>query len=347
MEPGCYIFRDKHGQPIYVGKSKALRKRIKQHFSQGAGAKRRFEKHSRMITESAGVECIVTGNETEALILEYRLIREYLPRYNSQYIRKQVFQYVVIDTALDYPTISVSDKPPPDGGTQASVCFRSPGGAAWAIELLGGVWGTPVCGLARFPPSAKPCMNYHIEKCIAPCAGMPTAEDYRRRISEIITCLSGDCAATLEPLKKRMRQHSDALEFELASQVKAQIDGITALSLKQRRIEPRLEDKQVCLFVSAYNEPQYSLYFIRHGQVLAHERFADRRYPFDAQIAAFAKRLTSLPDIPDAHGFPPAQALIHIAADKFFAEIPPGADQQRITEVLTRGRGGFLGTCSQ
>ena len=339
MRPGCYIFRDKEGQPIYVGKSKALRKRLKQHFSQGVGRKNR--KHSRMVTETASIEFITTESETDALILEYLLIREYLPRCNSQYIRKQVFQYIIIDTALDYPAIYISDAPP-EGTAKDFICFYSQGGALSALELLNGVWQTPLCGKPSFARASKQCTYYHIERCCAPCAAKITAEDYGKKIAEIIACFSGDCGAVLQRLKELMLRHSAELDFERAARVKTQLDGIAALGMMSKRLETALELKQVCLFISAYNEPAYSLYFIRYGQVTAKERFEKRYGLCDSLLESFAKRVSSPPDKLDTSKFPPAQALLHIAADKLFTPIPPDADKQQIIKILRRGHRAYI-----
>jgi len=293
-----------------------------------------------MITEASRIDYSTTDSETDALILEYCLIREHMPRYNSQYIRKQVFQYIIVDTTLDYPTLYISEAPPNSASPKTFGCFHSSGDAHTNLYLLNDVWKTPLCNKPRFPTPAKPCMNYHINKCCAPCGARISREDYASRIGEILTCFSGDCGTTLERLKGRMLRYSGDLDFERAARVKAQLDGITALGMKARRIEASLEDKQVCLFLSAYNEPAYSLYFIRYGKVLVKERFPDKSELCATRLENFAKNLNPTPD--EALPFPPTQALLHIAADKLFTPIPPVSEKRQIVEILRRGHRVFI-----
>ncbi|MCL2617181.1 MAG: GIY-YIG nuclease family protein, partial [Defluviitaleaceae bacterium] len=274
LSPGCYIFRNKHSDVIYVGKSKALRQRLKQHLVQKplSGG---FDKHVYMLAEAAQVECIVTDTETDALILEYTLIKQYLPRYNSQYnseyLGEQPLRYIIIGIDMDYPTVYTADAPPECDEAKVLGCFYSIGDTQAKLELICEVWQMPHCNRPRFPPQAKPCMNYHIKKCCAPCAAKVPREVYARKISEITACFSGDCAVTLQKLQEQMLLSAKALDFERAARLKSQIDGVTALAARAKRVAP-LGDEPFFLFIRAYNEPACSLAFISQGNVLAWAR---------------------------------------------------------------------------
>ena len=166
--PGCYIFKNKFGSIIYIGKSKSLRDRIRQHFNTSDDM---FNKHSSMIKETQAIEAIVTETETDALILECRLIKSHKPKYNSMLKKDRSYPFVRIDVTKALPTISISDSILSDGSKYYG-SFYSTQDAQNTIELLGSIWQTPTCGKTVFSGNDRPCLNHHLGKCCAPCGAI-------------------------------------------------------------------------------------------------------------------------------------------------------------------------------
>lgn len=273
--PGCYIFKNKQSEIIYIGKSKSLKHRVKQYF-QNVEAKE--GKYSRLTKEIADIEILLTGTETDALILECGLIKIYKPKYNAQLKRRKLYPYIKIDTSARYPAISLTETEE-DGQEHKDCayfgCFRNKEDAFQTIVLLNRIWQTPMCGKNHFGGRRKACLNYHIRQCCAPCENIISEEAYNEKISEITQCLNGSphANAVMRRLKAAMKTAAEELNYEKAAVLRDAIAGLAALMKKQKKLNTVLTGRDVYLFIRPYNGTAFSLFFIRNGTSLARVNF--------------------------------------------------------------------------
>jgi len=258
--PGCYIFRNQANQIIYVGKSKSLKERVRQYFQK---TDEKEGKYKALAKEIADIEIILTSTERDALILECKLIKQHKPRYNTQLKRKKNYPFVLIDMKKEYPTISISGKY--RQGTSCYGFFYNEDEAMELIILLNSIWQTPLCGKDSFPKDHRPCLNFHLKKCCAPCCGQISRDDYIARIKEIQKCLSGNNTAVCRRIKREMQKASAEMNFERAARLRDTIKMLELLQRKAGRLNTSLENSRVLLFFRAFREQDFSVFYIKDG----------------------------------------------------------------------------------
>lgn len=268
--PGCYIFRNKLRHIIYIGKSKSLYNRIKQHFK---NTDPKDYKHIDLMRELCSIEIIETDTETDALILECKLIRTHKPRYNSQLKKASVFPFIRIDHNRIYPSITITDNIAKDGCKYYG-SFYSTDDAFNTLELINNIWQTPVCCKESFNVH-RPCLNYHLKKCCAPCCGGIDSGSFRLKIEEIVKCLNGNFRNTFNRLKSDMTAASDEMDFEKAARLRDNIAGLERLKIRQQRLYTDLDGKDVYLFFRAFGEKCFSVFFIKNGIAINRVNFPD------------------------------------------------------------------------
>lgn len=283
MLPGCYIFRNKRREIIYIGKSKCLRNRVKQYFYNTDTKK---GKYTDLMRELHEIETIVTDTETNALILECQLIKKHKPKYNSQMKKTIVYPYLRIDLKQAFSPITITDSAK-DDGCEYFGCFYSRDDAVSTLELINSIWQTPVCCKDSLTGKQRPCLNYHLKKCCAPCAGEIDPEVYRQKIIEIVKCLNGNYRNTLRRLKKEMEAESKGFNFERAACLRDAIAGLNSLKKKQERLYTTLDNRDVYMFFRAFNENCFSLFFIRDGITLNRLDCPGTREPSLEKLTAF------------------------------------------------------------
>jgi excinuclease ABC subunit C len=229
--PGVYLFRDGAGEILYVGKAKSLRARVRSYFRGGAPMAIRTRELVRRVD---GVETIVVGSEAEALILEANLIREHHPRFNVQLRDDKRYPWIRVTVQEPFPRVHVTRRIRRDGARYFGP-YTSVGSLRAALEVVKRLYTVRSCRY-RLPKEApsRPCLDYHIGRCRAPCVGLQSEEDYRGMIGEILRILDGDVEGLREEVALRMREASAAMDFEAAARHRDVVQGLDALAREQR-----------------------------------------------------------------------------------------------------------------
>ena len=336
--PGCYIFRNRRREIIYIGKSKSLYNRVGQYFRPTKPTE--YSKYAEMAKEVREIETIVTATETDALIMECRLIKKHKPKYNSALKKSNTYPYICIDMAQAFPAITIADNVQDDGRNYHG-SFYDRYDAQSAIELIGGIWQTPTCKRDNYTGGSKPCLNHYIGRCCAPCAGIIDRGSYRQKIMEVLKCLNGNYKPTLRRLNSEMESAAKTLEFEKAGRIRDSIQGLNRLKRKQKRLYTDLGNKDVYLFFRAFNEQCFSLFFIKNGVTLNRLDFPDINEPEDEYLMTFI-RDNRQGNISIEEGTFLTTCLLDIAASKLFLPVPQTSSLLQTLKILRKAYIEFI-----
>ena len=229
--PGVYLFRDADGEVLYVGKAKSLRPRVRSYF----GSPRDLSaKNRRMVSEVASVETLVVGSEGEALILEANLIKEHRPRYNILLRDDKSYPYIKVTVQEPFPRVFVTRRVENDGARYFGP-YTQVGSMRQALEVVKRMHTVRSCryDLPGETPD-RPCLDYHIGRCQAPCVGLQSQEDYGAMIQEILNVLEGDTEELRRDTEERMRAAAAELDFETAARLRDVAKGLDSLAREQR-----------------------------------------------------------------------------------------------------------------
>jgi len=229
--PGVYLFRDAEGEILYVGKAKELRSRVRSYFRADAG---KSLKTQELVKRIDGVETLIVGSEAEALILEANLIKEHQPRFNIQLRDDKRYPYIKVTVQEPFPRIWVTRSVRDDGARYFGP-YTGVGSMRAALDVIKKLYTVRSCRY-RLPAEApdRPCLDYHIGRCKAPCVGLQSREDYREMTDEILEILQGDTEQLRSQIMTRMQEASEALEFEKAARHRDVITGLDTLARQQR-----------------------------------------------------------------------------------------------------------------
>lgn len=270
-KPGVYIMKNSLGEIIYVGKAKILKNRVRSYFQ---NSKNHSEKVKVMVKNISEFEYIVTDSEMEALILECNLIKKHSPRYNIALKDDKFYPFIKITTNDDYPRVFVTRKYAKDGAkyfgpyTNGTAVYET-------ITLINKIFPIRTCKLLINEGGEKirPCLNYHIKKCVAPCAGYVTKEQYGEMINEIMDILNGKDKTIIKSLRNDMEDASMNLEFEKAAKYRDKILAIEAIVEKQKIFKTMEGDED---FINIYQDEKDSciqVFFSREGKVTGRDHF--------------------------------------------------------------------------
>jgi excinuclease ABC subunit C len=229
--PGVYLFRDERNQVLYVGKAKSLRARVRSYFQREGELS---AKNRELVRHIDGLETMVVGSEAEALILEANLIKEHRPRFNILLRDDKKYPHIKVTVREPFPRVYVTRRVINDGSRYFGP-YTSVGAMRQALEVVKRLHTVRSCryDLPKDGPE-RPCLDYHIGRCKAPCVGLQSREDYRAMIDEIIRVLEGDTEGLRAGLEGRMRVASDALDFERAATMRDALTGLDAIARQQR-----------------------------------------------------------------------------------------------------------------
>ena len=229
--PGVYLFKDDRGRVLYVGKAKSLRPRIRSYFQ---GSTDLSAKNRELMKHVDALDTIVVGSEAEALILEANLIKEHRPRFNILLRDDKRYPYIKVTVQEPFPRVYVTRRVLNDGGRYFGP-YTSVGPMRQALEVIKRLHTVRSCRYA-LPKEApdRPCLDYHIGRCQAPCVGLQSEADYRGMVDEIIRILEGDTEALREQVEGRMQEASRQLEFERAANLRDVLSGLDAIAMEQR-----------------------------------------------------------------------------------------------------------------
>ena len=233
LQPGVYLMRDASGRIIYVGKAKALKNRVSQYFGSD---KNHDEKVRRMVSQVEDFETIITDSEFEALILECSLIKQHNPKYNILLKDDKGYHYIKISKGpWSKITEAKGNEVKEDDGAQYIGPFISSWAVRESVDEVRKIFRLPSCN-RRFPQEmgkGRPCLNYYIKQCCAPCRGHINEKEYRESVQEAVEFLRGGSSASLKLLTEKMDEAAEALEFERAAKIRDRISAIKKVAEKQ------------------------------------------------------------------------------------------------------------------
>lgn len=270
-EPGVYLMRNHLGEIIYVGKAKILKNRVRQYFK---SSKNHSVKVKAMVKNISEFEYIVTDSEMEALILECNLIKKYSPRYNILLKDDKHYPFIKITINEEFPRVFVTRNIANDGGKYFGP-YTDSAAVYSTIELIKQIFPLRTCrrSIKEGIPPTRPCLNYHIGLCKAPCAGYINKEDYGEIIKGIIELLTGKDKNIKDDLKRKMESASEALEFEKAVVFRDKIMAIDKINEKQKIVIGNCENED---FINLYVDEKdvcIQVFFLRDGMIVGREHF--------------------------------------------------------------------------
>lgn len=267
-KPGVYLMKDEKNKIIYVGKAKSLKPRVSSYFrtSKHDSAKTRI-----LVKKIVDLDYILTDTEAEALILENNLIKKYKPRYNISLKDDKSYPFIRI-TNEDFPRLFVTRNLVKDGSRYYGP-YTSVGALRETVDLLKRIFPYRTCGRGLFN-QGKPCLNYHIKKCYAPCAGKISQEDYGELIKGIESFLKGQKNEVERALIKEMEEAARKLEFEKAARARDKLTAVRQIMEKQKIVSGREEDQDVIGIYSKGKKAAFQIFFIRNGRVSGRDIFS-------------------------------------------------------------------------
>jgi excinuclease ABC subunit C len=270
-KPGVYIMKDLSGEVIYVGKAKILKHRVRQYFQ---STRSHSDKVRAMVQHISEFEYIVTDSEIEALILECNLIKKYRPRYNILLMDDKHYPFIKITVNEEFPRIFVSRILTKDGAkyfgpfTDVSAVYET-------IELIKKIFPIRNCKRAvrESGEKTRPCLNYHIGLCKAPCGGLIGKNEYMKIVSDLIDLLTGKDKKIIRELHKQMEEASEKLEFERAAVFRDKIAAVNKITEKQKIITGKFENEDYVGIFSDEKDTSAQVFFLRDGKITGREHF--------------------------------------------------------------------------
>ena len=270
-EPGVYIMRDDKDVILYVGKAVNLHNRVRSYFRENIGRGPAIDK---MVTLIARFEYIVTDSELEALVLENNLIKENSPKYNTLLKDDKTYPYIKVTLGEEYPRILFSRTMKKDKSKYFGP-YTSAAAVKDTIELLNKLYNLRTCNrnLPRDIGLERPCLNYHIKQCLAPCQGYVSKEAYREQVNRALEFLNGNYNVILRELEQKMKAASDALDFETAASYRDLYNSVKQVSQKQKITDSVGEDKDIVALYQDGAEAVVQVFFVRDGKLIGREHY--------------------------------------------------------------------------
>ena len=270
-KPGVYIMRDKNDGILYVGKAINLRNRLRSYFRANIGRGPWIDKMVGLIQH---FEYIVTDSELEALVLENNLIKEYRPKYNTMLVDDKTYPYIKVTIAEDYPRILFSREMKKDKAKYFGP-YTSAGAVKDTIELINRLYQLRTCNrvLPRDMGNDRPCLNYHIHQCLAPCQGYISKEDYRKRVDGALDFLNGNYNVILKDLEESMKKAAENMEFEEAAKFRDLHASVKQVAQKQKMTDSEGEDKDIIAVAAQEEDAVIQVFFVRDGRLIGREHF--------------------------------------------------------------------------
>ena len=265
-EPGVYLMKDKDDKIIYVGKAVNLKNRVSSYFRKT----NKTDRILKMVSLIDHFEYIVVGNEAEALILECNLIKENRPKYNVLLKDDKTYPYIKIDVKSDFPNVVITRRIINDGSKYFGP-YANPGAAKEMVDFIKQKYKIRQC--RNFKSNTRPCLNYHIKRCLAPCVGLISKEDYRKQINEIIDLLDGKTDKILKDLKIQMNDASKKMNFEEAAYIRDRMQAIEKASQKQKVSNISENNIDVIGMAKSELEVCIEIFFVRGSKMIRREHY--------------------------------------------------------------------------
>lgn len=323
-KPGVYLMHDEKDAIIYVGKAVSLKNRVRQYFQ---SSRNKGVKIEQMVTHIARFEYIVTDSELEALVLECNLIKEHRPKYNTMLMDDKTYPYIKVTVNEEFPRVLFSRRLKKDKAKYYGP-YTSAGAVKDTIELIHKLYQIRTCSrsLPRDIGKERPCLNYHIKQCAAPCQGYISKEQYAQNVGKVLEFLNGNYGPLLKELEEKMKAASDAMEFEKAIEYRELLSSVKQIAQKQKITNSDMEDKDIIAMAVDGEDAVVQVFFIRDGRLIGRDHFylrASEGEPEKEILGSFIKQFYA--------GTPyiPRELMLQEAID----------DQELIEQWLTARKG--------
>ena len=290
-KPGVYLMHDDKDAIIYVGKAISLKNRVRQYFQ---SSRNKGVKIEQMVTHIARFEYIITDSELEALVLECNLIKEHRPKYNTMLMDDKTYPFIKVTVQEDFPRVLFARQMYKDKAKYYGP-YTSAGAVKDTIDLIHKLYGIRTCNkqLPKMQGKERPCLNYHIHQCPAPCQGYISKEEYAKSVKKVLTFLNGDYTPILKELEEKMLEASEEMEFEKAIEYRELLNSVTKIAQKQKITSSDMEDKDVIAMSVDQHDAVVQVFFIRDGRLIGRDHFCLRIANGDSRpevLSAFIKQ---------------------------------------------------------
>ncbi len=292
--PGVYIMHDASDAIIYIGKAVSLRKRVRQYFqaSHNEGIKKK-----QMVEHIARFEYIITDSELEALVLECNLIKEHTPKYNTMLRDDKSYPYIRVTIGEAYPRVLFARQMKKDKSRYFGP-YTSAGAVKDTIDLINKIYHLRTCNrnLPRDIGLERPCLNYHIHQCDAPCQGYISKEDYGLKVAAAIDFLNGNFTPVIRDLEEKMKSASENMEFEKAIEYRELLSSVKQIAQKQKITNTDGEDKDIIALAADDVDAVVQVFFVRSGKIIGRDHFHVRVGTEETEsdiLATFVKQFYS------------------------------------------------------
>ena len=270
-KPGVYIMKDKSDDIIYVGKAISLKKRVRQYFQSPNNQPMKVRS---MVSHIKEFEYIIVDNEVEALVLEANLIKKHRPKYNILLRDDKQYPYIKVTLNEKYPRVVKTRKVLKDGAKYFGP-YPSASAVNDSIDVIHDIYPIRTCklNLEKSLGNFRPCLNYHIGRCNAPCLGRVDEDEYMEMINEIIRFLDGKDLSLIKDIERKMLEASKNLEFEKASVYRDQLNALRLLQEEQKIVSANAIDQDVIAMARGIEEVCVQVFFIRSGKIIGREHY--------------------------------------------------------------------------
>ena len=270
-KPGVYLMHDEKDDIIYVGKAISLKNRVRQYFQ---SSRNKGAKIEQMVTHIERFEYIVTDSELEALVLECNLIKERRPKYNTMLMDDKTYPFIKVTVEEEYPRVLLARQMEKDKAKYFGP-YTSAGAVKDTIDLIRKLYHIRSCNrnLPKDIGRERPCLNYHIKQCFAPCQNYISKEEYRQSIQSALSFLGGNYDTILKDLDEKMRRASEELEFEKAIEYRELLNSVKQIAQKQKITNSDGEDKDILAVAKEEEDAVVQVFFIRGGRLIGRDHF--------------------------------------------------------------------------
>ncbi|MDO5416681.1 MAG: excinuclease ABC subunit UvrC [Lachnospiraceae bacterium] len=270
-KPGVYLMHDARDEIIYVGKAVSLKNRVRQYFQ---SSRNKTAKIEQMVSRIARFEYIITDSELEALVLECNLIKEHRPRYNTMLKDDKTYPYIKATVYEDYPRILFSREMKKDRSRYFGP-YTSAGAVKDTIDLIHKLYKIRTCSrsLPKDIGRERPCLNYHIKQCGAPCQGYVTKEEYWEGFHKALDFLNGNYDGLLKELEEKMLAASEDMDFEKAIEYRELLSSVKQIAQKQKITSSGMEDRDIIAMAKDREDAVVQVFFVREGRLIGRDHF--------------------------------------------------------------------------
>lgn len=351
-KPGVYLMHDQKDEIIYVGKAISLKNRVRQYFQT---SRNKGPKIEQMVTRIARFEYIITDSELEALVLECNLIKEHRPKYNTMLMDDKTYPYIKVTIKEAYPRILFSRQMKKDKAKYYGP-YTSAAAVKDTIELIRKIYKLRTCNrnLPKDTGKERPCLNYHIKQCEAPCQGYISEEAYGEKVKKAMEFLNGNFEPVLKDLEEKMYDASENMEFEQAIEYRELINSVKQIAQKQKISNSDGEDKDIIAMASDGEDAVVQVFFVREGRLIGRDHFYLRIVPnektsevlssfvkqFYAGTPFVPKELMLQTEIEDAEVI--SEWLSSKKGQKVYLKVPKIGQKEKLVELAAKNAGLVL-----